>query len=251
MSVPSSPSPSTSESVIDLDPDQHGPSPMDQSEVTMPPPPTSPSGGQLSQTPMVSSVLHLPPQSGKSHSSTLTQDGSLREASPFGFAEGSCSSSSQQTELGLQLTQNLNINWGTKIDWKTVTKASSTTTKKPVEELGTHGIISLHPRRWHCSEKEANYRRILSPQAMEFKSLMLSLAKSGWEISKLFLFFFEFYSFRLILFFKEFLGTFVYAQNEQGEYLLNKYGEYMICAVDGQHRCAVQVNNDLFFLFDP
>ena len=43
------------------------------------------------------------------------------------------------------------------------------------------------------------------------------------------------------------LGSFVYARNEQGEYLLNGLGEYMFCAADGQHRCAVQVFYLLYF----
>ena len=43
------------------------------------------------------------------------------------------------------------------------------------------------------------------------------------------------------------LGSFVYARNEQEEYLLNGLGEYMFCAADGQHRCAVQVFYLLYF----
>lgn len=42
------------------------------------------------------------------------------------------------------------------------------------------------------------------------------------------------------------LGSFIYAKNDRGEYLLNQLGEYMFCAADGQHRCAIQV----FYNFD-
>lgn len=38
------------------------------------------------------------------------------------------------------------------------------------------------------------------------------------------------------------LGSFVYARNKKRNYLLNAYQEYMFCAADGQHRCAIQVS---------
>lgn len=44
------------------------------------------------------------------------------------------------------------------------------------------------------------------------------------------------------------LGSFVFARDEKGHYLLNALGEYMFCAADGQHRCAIQVKILFFFI---
>jgi hypothetical protein len=43
------------------------------------------------------------------------------------------------------------------------------------------------------------------------------------------------------------LATFVWARNAEGKYILNEFGEYMVCAVDGQHRVAMQYTKSVNF----
>ena len=63
-------------------------------------------------------------------------------------------------------------------DWVRLTK-HTTTTKTPPPPMTNS--IGWHPRRWYYSEKQANYRRLLAPNAEEFLQLILSM--DIWEIS--------------------------------------------------------------------
>lgn len=72
-------------------------------------------------------------------------------------------------------------------NWNVLTQHHSTTPHPPPPlRPGVDPIeatfITFHPRRWHCSEKQANYRRLLSPNAEEFKSLITAM--DYWETSK-------------------------------------------------------------------
>ena len=67
-------------------------------------------------------------------------------------------------------------------DWMALTKEAKTTSIPPPPLEYPGGTFHIHPRRWHCSEKQANYRRLLSPTAMEFRNLAEAMIK--WEPSK-------------------------------------------------------------------
>lgn len=69
-------------------------------------------------------------------------------------------------------------------NWNALTRHASTTTEPPTPD--STGFIACHPRQWHCSEKQANYRRLLAPNAEEFKSLITVMDQ--WETSKFFFF---------------------------------------------------------------
>lgn len=73
------------------------------------------------------------------------------------------------------------------IDWLLFTRPVSTTSVPPDRaEISPSNIIAFHPRRWYCGDKEANYRRLVSPNASEFRGLMEQMQE--WSPCMFFIF---------------------------------------------------------------